>query len=103
VATVVLRVLPLGGNGWQQLRGLLTRVSGGTGACGPHGLADVIWSAGGTSEGELDEQHYVIITLREDAAYTGSAANRMPPSPGHARPSCAAAAVSGRAPRRTAR
>ncbi len=58
MATVVLHVLPFGGHGWQQLRGLVTRVSGGgPGGFGPPGLPGVIWSAGGTGQGELGKQH----------------------------------------------
>jgi membrane protein len=43
----VLKVVPLSGQGKQQLHGLLTSVSGGAGALGLLGVLGLIWSASG--------------------------------------------------------
>lgn len=47
VVTAVLKALPLSSHGRQQLRGLLSSVSGGAGALGLLGLIGVLWSASG--------------------------------------------------------
>ncbi len=47
VVTAVLTVVPLSGQGRQQLRGLIGSVGGGAGALGLLGLIGVIWSASG--------------------------------------------------------